>query len=56
MNTEIIIGIIVVTLSLSITTAITVWACKSIDRLAENGYKTARETLKDLSRGKRTNQ
>lgn len=51
MNIEIITGIVVVAVSLSLVISLAVWARKSINRIAESGYRTARETLKDLKRG-----
>lgn len=52
MGTNILIGIILVSLSLLAVITLTVVNRATIERIASEGCKTARETLKDKNNGK----
>lgn len=52
METDIIIGIILTAAALTTVVTITVWSRGSIERIASDGCRTARETLKDKTNGK----
>jgi hypothetical protein len=52
MNTDIMIGIVLTAVSLLAVITLTVWARRSIERMASDGYRTARQTLKDKNNGK----
>ncbi|MHC4551973.1 MAG: hypothetical protein ACYSUT_04290 [Planctomycetota bacterium] len=51
MDRDIIIGIIIAAVALSAVILLTVTARASIGRIAANGCRTARETLKDKKNG-----
>ena len=48
MDTEVIIGCIIIAFALIAITFLTLWSRRTIDRIARNGYRTARQTLKEL--------
>ncbi len=48
MDTNAIIGCIVAACALITITFLTLWSRRTIDRIARNGYRTARQTLKEL--------
>lgn len=52
MDKDIIIGIILTVASLSTVIVMTVLSRASIERIASNGFRTARETLRDKNNGK----
>ncbi len=52
MNKDIIIGCIITVVSLISVAGLTFWCCRTIDRIARTGYRTARETLKDMNVGR----
>ena len=52
MHKDILIGIILTAAALSMVITITVLSRASIERIASNGFRTARETLKDKNNGK----
>lgn len=49
---DIIIGCVITGCTIAIITVLTVWAMRTIDRIAKGGYRTARQTLKELNGGK----
>ncbi len=49
---NIIIGCIITGCTIAIITVLTVWARRTIDKIAQGGYRTARQTLKELNGGK----
>lgn len=51
-NLNIMIGCILVASSVTIVLTLTIMAHRSINRIAKGGYRTARETLKELKNGK----
>ncbi|MHC4289433.1 MAG: hypothetical protein ACYSOF_10010 [Planctomycetota bacterium] len=51
MDTDILIGIILTAVSVAIVFTITLLSRASIERIAANGCRTARETLKDTNNG-----
>jgi hypothetical protein len=52
MDTEILIGIILAAFALLAVVVLTVLARASIERIASDGYRTARQTLKEKNNGK----
>jgi hypothetical protein len=52
MDNDILIGIILTTAALSAVIIITVYSRASIERIASEGFRTARETLKGKNNGK----
>jgi len=52
MDTEIMIGIILAVFALTAVVVLTVLARRSIERITSNGYRTARQTLKEKNNGK----
>jgi len=52
MNTDIIIGCVVAVVALISVAALTIWSRGTIERIARNGYRTARQTLKDRNGAK----
>ena len=52
MDKDILIGIILTGVSLSTVILLTVFSRARIERIASEGYRTARETLKGKSNGK----
>ena len=52
MDANVTIGCIVVAAALTVVIALTLWARRTINRIAEDGYRTARETLRELNNGK----
>jgi len=52
MNTDIIIGCVVAVVALISVAALTIWSRGTIERIARTGYRTARQTLKDLNGAK----
>lgn len=52
MNRDIIIGCIITVFSLISVAGLTFWSCRTIERIARNGYRTARQTLKDMNVGR----
>ncbi len=51
-NLNIMIGCILVASAVTIVLTLTIMAHRSINRIAKEGYRTARETLKELKNGK----
>ncbi|MBN1457220.1 MAG: hypothetical protein JW912_05155 [Sedimentisphaerales bacterium] len=52
MDTDIVIGIVLISAALAFLGALTFVARRTIERIASEGFRTARETLRDLSNGK----
>jgi len=52
MDTDIIIGIVLTLAALSFLVILTFVAKRTIERIASEGFRTARETLRDLTNGK----
>lgn len=52
MDTDIIIGIVIVTTVLAILFVLTFWSRRIINNIARTGFRTARQTLKELTNGK----
>ncbi|MHC4553986.1 MAG: hypothetical protein ACYSUS_01620 [Planctomycetota bacterium] len=52
MDNDILIGIILTAAALSAVVIITVYSRASIERIASEGFRTARETLKGKNNGK----
>jgi len=51
MDNNIIIGIVLVICSLTVNVVLVLWARRTINRISGNGYRTARQTLKELKSG-----
>ena len=49
MDTDQLVGCILVVVSLTTIVLLTLWARRTIHRIAANGYRTARQTLKGLN-------
>ncbi|MBN1125514.1 MAG: hypothetical protein JXA82_10935 [Sedimentisphaerales bacterium] len=52
MDTDQILGCILVAASLTAIVTLTLWARRTIHRIAANGYRTARQTLKGFNSDK----
>ena len=52
METNAIIGCIVITCALVLITGLVLWSRRTVNRIERNGYRTARQTLKELNGGK----
>jgi hypothetical protein len=49
MDTNVIIGSAVAISALILITALVLWSRRTINRIAKNGFRTARQTLKELN-------
>ncbi len=52
METNAIIGCIVIACALVLITGLVLWSRRTVNRIERNGYRTARQTLKELNGGK----
>ncbi len=52
MEINAIIGCIVITCALMLITGLVLWSRRTVNRIERNGYRTARQTLKELNGGK----
>ena len=52
MDMDILIGIIITAVALILVGSLTFMAKRTIERIEDEGYRTARETLKDLTNGR----
>ncbi len=52
METNAIIGCIVIVCVLVLITGLVLWSRRTVNHIARNGYRTARQTLKELNGGK----
>jgi tetrahydromethanopterin S-methyltransferase subunit E len=52
METNAIIGCIVIVCVLVLVTGLVLWSRRTVNHIARNGYRTARQTLKELNGGK----
>ncbi|MBN1765206.1 MAG: hypothetical protein JW860_08120 [Sedimentisphaerales bacterium] len=52
MDVEIIIGCVIIALALGGIIALNLWSRRTINRIAQNGYRTARQTLREMQRDK----
>ena len=52
METNAIIGCIVIVCVLVLITGLVLWSRRTVNRIERNGYRTARQTLKELNGGK----
>ena len=52
MDIDIIIGIVLLTTALTVLLVLTFWSRRIINSIARTGYRTARQTLKELTNGK----
>ncbi|MHC4740800.1 MAG: hypothetical protein ACYS8Z_02745 [Planctomycetota bacterium] len=52
MDADIIIGCLVIVVTLLSAGTLTLWSRGTIERIARNGYRTARQTLKDRNGAK----
>lgn len=52
MDTNIIAGCVIVGCALSAIAVLTFWSRRRINRIADNGYRTVRQTLKGLNGNK----
>jgi hypothetical protein len=52
MNTNVLIGCVVTAVALISITALVLWSRRTINRIAKNGFRTARQTLKELNGGR----
>lgn len=46
MDPDTVIGIAIIVVSLGLVTALVIWSCKSINRIASDGFRSAREIIK----------
>ena len=51
MTGDVYIGCILVAFALTSVTALILWSRRTIERIARKGYRSARETAKDLQNG-----
>ena len=52
MDAEVIVGCIIIALALIVLTGLVFWSRRRIERVARTGHRSARQILKDLSRGR----
>lgn len=52
MDIDIIIGIVLTATALAVLLVLTFWSRQIINTIARTGYRTARQTLKELNNGK----
>ena len=52
MENDAIIGCIVITCVLVLITGLVLWSRRTVNRIERKGYRTARQTLKELNGGK----
>ena len=51
MNSDVLLGCLIVAAALGLCAGLVVWARRSIDRIARRGYRTAREILRERDGG-----
>lgn len=51
MDGNIITGCVIIAAVLVIIVALAWWSCRTINRISKNGFRTARQTLKELGGG-----
>lgn len=52
MNSDVIIGWIIVFLALSVLIVLTAWSFRAINKIDKGRHRSTRETLKELQRGR----
>ena len=49
MDMNVLIGCVVIAVALTLIIALVLWSRRTINRIAKNGFRTARQTLKELN-------
>jgi hypothetical protein len=52
MDMNVLIGCVVTVVALFLIVALVLWSRRTINRIAKNGFRTARQTLKELNGGR----